>query len=70
MFVNVIFMLSVFLSFNELDSLKDKIKPKLFLDKKDIIDYPSKGLFFESKEKGSKKKQNRKHNSKSKKISY
>ncbi len=70
MFVNVILMLALFFSFNDLDSLKEKIKPKLFLDKNEIIDYPINGPFFQSKEKKSKKKQNRKHNSNRKKVGF
>ena len=67
MFVNVLLIVTVFSSFNELDSLKEKIKPKLFLDINEIIDYPVNGLFFQSIEKGSKKKQTQKNSSKRKK---
>lgn len=70
MFVKVILLFSVFFSFNELDSLREKIKPKLFLDKNEIIDYPIKGFFYQFKEKGSKKKQNSKLNSKRKKSGF
>lgn len=40
MFANLFLMLSMFISFIELDSLKEKIKPQLFINKSEILDYP------------------------------
>jgi hypothetical protein len=34
-------MLSAFFSYAELDSIKEKIKPKLFINKNEIMDYPN-----------------------------
>ena len=63
-------MLSVFFSFNESNSLKEKIKPQLFLDKNEIIDYPDKGLFLQLKDKRSKKKRLGEHKSKRKNAKF
>lgn len=60
-------MLSIFFSYDGLDSLKEKIKPQLFLNKHEIIDYPIKGQYKLLKDKKFPRNQKRKHNSKRKK---
>lgn len=48
---------SVFFSFNDLDSLKEKVKPQLFMNKNEIIDYPIKSQYLFLKYKSYPRKQ-------------
>jgi hypothetical protein len=52
-------MLYAFFSYSELDSLKEKVKPQLFINKNEIMDYPDNSFIIIPKKKQSVKEKKR-----------